>query len=226
MRRVSAQYLTLLLVACLFCLCHSQNNVVYANTICNATNTTSNATLNLLYFASEGYHNVSSVVHLPNGTTTVEEVGLSFCTPKPFYAGNELCGEAYVAVMRSTCAESMLFDTINGDVQLVNETTATLSIRDSRTMMTTLLVDFRCIAGLDTVVADWLDSLTLVLSSEISCQGFQPIAPTGGSGDDDNMLSKGSIVGIIIGVVATVVITAAIVQWRSRSNTEDQYQAI
>eukprot|EP00331_Platyophrya_macrostoma_P006395 CAMPEP_0176414428 /NCGR_PEP_ID=MMETSP0127-20121128/5252_1 /TAXON_ID=938130 /ORGANISM="Platyophrya macrostoma, Strain WH" /LENGTH=214 /DNA_ID=CAMNT_0017794325 /DNA_START=54 /DNA_END=698 /DNA_ORIENTATION=- len=186
---------------------------------CNVT-TADNTTVNVAYL--ESYGNVS--ISTTSGASSVALVSL--CTPMNITA-NDLsnCGPAYLAVVGSTCSDSLLFDTVSSDLTVVNIKSTRIDFTSSHNATLRAIVNLVCQAGLDAVLSasnvTVLDGATYTFefTSEFVCAGY---APAASSDDSSNMLSKGAIVGIIIGVV----IAAALFQWRAKSNSASEYQRI
>ena len=184
---------------------------------CNVTDSfNDNKTINLAYFSAYG-----NVTFELNSVPVV--VGVSFCAASNFSRGGANCGPAYLFIPTgSSCAESLVFDTLNSPLAVVDNKTSVVvySTADGKSTASVVLVCQPLLDGVNPLgpIEVVNSAYTIKFSSEMACAGYEPVT------SKSNELSKGAIVGIIIGVVAIVVIAAAVFQWRSKNRAEDYQQ--
>jgi hypothetical protein len=186
---------------------------------CNVTDPYSgNKTINLSYLSKFG--NVSLGNRSSGGV-----VDISFCVPVNVTShSGALCGSAFLAEVGADCADSVLFDIVSSPLRVMDQKTAEIAFACSLGAQTAT-VFLVCQAGLDFTsieapVHNGTHTIYTFAGDQV-CAGYVPPPP------EEEMLSKGAIVGIIIGIVGFVVITSALFQWRSRRNSDgDGYEQI
>ncbi|CUG92639.1 membrane-associated protein, putative [Bodo saltans] len=189
---------------------------------CNVTDPFSdNKTINLVYLSKFGNVSLSNA----SSNNAAGSVDVSFCEAAPIVSrSGALCGSAFLAEVGAECTDSVLYDVVANPLTVLDQKTSQLTLSSSFGAQTATVI-FVCQAGLDfasltppTYVGE---HVTYTFTGEQVCAGYVPPPP------EDEMLSKGAIVGIIIGIVGFVVIASALFQWRSRRISDgDGYEQI